>query len=143
MQAMTSFTLHTAFKKPGTRPHTAPASIAPSRQASHNSGPGMNVHFTPIRTATYAPTMNWPDAPMLNRPVLLAKPTERPVRMMGVAAYSTCPRFFMSERPPVRMASRPQKAWAGSATSSTTKPTTRPHKIARSEAIKLEKPAFV
>ena len=39
----------------------------------------------PIQPAIIAPPMNWPVAPMLNRPARKARATASPVRMSGVA----------------------------------------------------------
>ena len=111
---MTSLTLSIALKNPGTSPQTPPASMPIRSPAIQWRPPGKNVQVQPTHTDTAPPTMSWPGAPMLKRPVLNAKPTERPVMISGVARYNTCPRPFMPLlKPPFRMIRSPSKALSG------------------------------
>ena len=80
MLVITSFTLNSALKRPGNRPQMAPPSIEAIRQA-HQGIWNWVAHIM----AKNAPMVYWPGAPMLNRPVLKAKPTERPHISSGAA----------------------------------------------------------
>ena len=72
-----------------------------------------------------APIVYWPDAPMLNSPVLNAKPTDRPHIIRGAAWYSTLPSLSMLEKPVASIAScRPRRA--GIQQDQQYKPSTRP-----------------
>jgi len=50
----------------------------------HCVGPRKS-HRIPTTIAAKAPAINCPGVPMLNSPVLNANPTERPVKIIGVA----------------------------------------------------------
>ena len=65
---------------PGIAPQIAPP-IIPASMATYQG----SWNCMPTVRAKNAPTVYWPDAPMLNRPVLKAKPTERPVIKSGAA----------------------------------------------------------
>jgi len=80
MDVITSLTLNSALHKPGIAPHSAPPAMASSRHRYQGS-----CHSIAPTRANTAPTVYWPVAPMLNRPVLKAKPTESPVISRGAA----------------------------------------------------------
>ena len=63
-----------------------PRMVATSRQTNQGSLSMMAQYRAPK-----APSVYWPEAPMLNRPVLKAKPTERPVMIRGAALASSLP----------------------------------------------------
>ena len=67
------------------RPRQHPGQRA--RAGSAISG-GASLSAAPTATAASAPIRNWPWAPMLNRPALKPRPTDRPPRISGVAATS-------------------------------------------------------
>ena len=77
---MTSLTFRNALKIPGMAPQTAPPREAVSRQAHQGIFKMMALY-----RAKNAPTVYWPAAPILNRPVLKAKATDRPVMTSGAA----------------------------------------------------------
>ena len=84
MVAMTSFTFLYALRIPGINHHSAPPIIPASTENTHCSEPAP-VNTIPVYTAKNEPTTNCPGAPILNNPVLKAKPTDNPVRIIGVA----------------------------------------------------------
>ncbi len=53
----------------------------------------MPLNEVATQTATTAPTVYWPWAPMLNRPTLNANATESPVRISGAVATNVNCRF--------------------------------------------------
>ena len=80
MLVITSFTLNSALNRPGNRPQKAPPTMAASRQTYQGIW-----NWVAKRMAKKAPIVYWPEAPILNRPVLKAKPTERPHIIRGAA----------------------------------------------------------
>ena len=80
IEVMTSWTLNSALNSPGKTPQTAPPIIASKRQTYHGSWNSI----APM-SANAAPTVYCPVAPMLNKPVLNANATERPVMTSGAA----------------------------------------------------------
>ena len=68
------------MKKPGIAPQIAPPIIAASMHTYHGIW-----NCIAATSAKNAPTVYCPVAPMLKRPVLNAKPTERPVIRSGAA----------------------------------------------------------
>ena len=110
MQASTSLMLRKAFTSPGIQPHRAPASMPPRKAMSHTRGAGtVSVGMVSARIRVAAvPIRYWPGAPMLNRPVLKATATDRPVRISGVARKSMLPKFVeLKPKVSVPAASRP------------------------------------
>ncbi len=47
-----------------------------------------------VTVAAMAPTNNWPSAPILNNPVLKAKPTDNPVNVIGRAVVKNSPTYL-------------------------------------------------
>ena len=80
MEVMTSFTLKKALNRPGNTPQMAPPTAAASRQTHQGIW-----NWMANSSAKKLPMVYWPEAPMLNRPVLKAKPTERPQSISGAA----------------------------------------------------------
>src|SRR5699024_8478572 len=89
MEVMTSLTLNSALNRPGKTPQTAPPAMDASRQTYQGIW-----NWMANSRAKKTPRVYWPGAPMLNRPVLKAKPTERPHIISGAAWYSTCEKLF-------------------------------------------------
>ena len=69
-------------------PHNPPAIPASIRATIKCITGGKNVNFIPTKTATNEPNVNCPAAPMLKSPVLKAKPTARPVIIIGTAKFT-------------------------------------------------------
>ena len=63
---------------------TAPPANPPSTQTTRWMTGG-RLTPKPSQVATIAPPIHWPAAPMLNRPARKARPTDRPVKISGVA----------------------------------------------------------
>ncbi len=74
-----------ALRAPTSQPMTTPPASAPSTHTTTWMTAGM-LYAKPSQAATIEPPMNWLCAPMLNRHTRNAIPTERPVRISGVAA---------------------------------------------------------
>ncbi|MDF2657093.1 MAG: hypothetical protein K0R19_3567, partial [Bacillota bacterium] len=111
---------------------------APISAAIQCHGAGRKVHFAPMYTAAKAPIINCPAAPMLNKPVLNAKPTDRPVRISGVAKYSTWPIPLAPVlNPPFNMMTKPSAAWDGLLRSNTTNPNSKPIRMEKMEEYAL------
>ena len=99
---------------PGTAPQRPPQAVAASRQ-THQGSFRISAQYRPPK----APSTYWPAAPMLNRPVLKAKATERPVIISGAASAISMPRGLMWApvfisfslpkllKPPLMIGSRP------------------------------------
>ena len=73
-----------AFSSPTIQPITAPPANPP-RTHTITWMTGGRLTPKPSQVATMAPPIHWPAAPMLNRPARKARPTDRPVRISGVA----------------------------------------------------------
>ena len=81
----------------------APISAPPATPARMTTGIWMGagrLSLAPTSTAHMVPAMYWPSAPMLNRPVLNAKATEMPVRMMGAALMMVLEMYLGLEKMP-------------------------------------------
>ena len=114
MQASTSLMLRKALSRPGITPQSAPAAMPPSSARNHTTIGGMELGFTPgmaicvegmpsaMNSVAAVPARYCPGAPMLNRPVLKATATERPVRITGVARKSMLP-TLAGLKPKVRL----------------------------------------
>ena len=114
MQASTSLMLRKALSRPGITPQSAPAAMPPSSARIQITIGGMALGFTPgmaiceegmpsaMNSVAAVPARYCPAAPMLNRPVLKATATERPVRMTGVARKSMLP-TLAGLKPKVRL----------------------------------------
>ena len=127
---MTSLIFRYALKMPGIAPQTAPKIIAASRQRYHGSCSTIAQYSAPNAPSVYCPA-----APMLNRPVLNAKPTERPVIISGAAFASTVPILRGLLNPLCKITSRPSPiACSALMIASTTTPSSRPMTIQISEA---------
>ena len=130
MAVMTSLMFRYALKMPGSAPQIAPKSIAASRHRYHGHCSTMAQYSAPNAPSVYCPA-----APMLNRPVLNAKPTERPVIISGAALASTVPMLRGLLKPLFKMTSRPSpKACSALMMASTTRPSSRPITMQISEA---------
>ena len=95
MLASTSLMFKNALSAPGIAPQSAPAAMPPRNariQISHGATllDGMP---SAMHSDTSVPMRYWPGAPMLNRPVLNATATDRPVIISGVARKSILPKF--------------------------------------------------
>ena len=86
MAVMTSLMFRYALKMPGSAPQIAPKSIAASRHRYHGHCSTMAQYSAPNAPSVYCPA-----APMLKRPVLNAKATERPHIMSGAAVTISLP----------------------------------------------------
>ena len=89
MEVITSLMFRYALKMPGMAPHSAPNTADTSRH-THQGMPSTMAKYK----APKAPSVYCPAAPMLNRPVLNAKATERPVMISGAVWVSTLPQPY-------------------------------------------------
>ena len=81
------------------------------------------------------PIVYCPDAPILNNPILNAKPTANPVMSIGVAKYNTFPILV---NPPKIIVKKPGNALDGFENSITINPKSKPSAIANKVAPKDE-----
>ena len=93
MQASTSLMFRKALTSPGIAPQSMPARMPPRKASSQISQPGSAPEgmLSAIKSVASVPMRYCPGAPMLNRPVLNASATERPVMTSGVARKSILP----------------------------------------------------
>ena len=98
-----------------------------------------------MHSDTSVPMRYWPGAPMLNRPVLNATATDRPVMMSGVARKSMLPKFvelkpqvstpeavrpvLNTRRKPSQTLDAPSSGFEKPTAAMMTLPTTRPMRI--------------
>ena len=164
MQASTSLMFSRAFIVPGIAPQSAPAST-PARKAR------IHTRKTPIfsvgrlratMSEAIVPIRYCPGAPMLNRPVLKATATERPVMIRGMARKSVLPMLVglkpqVSEpvalrpvenrpkkisRTPSQAPLREMRELNRPTITTTTAPTSRPMRMETSEASSFLVPSF-
>ena len=90
---ITSCAPATAFSRPASAPHAAPARQAAIIASRMWGTAGMLANEEPTQTAKYVPTRYCPWPPMLNSPQRNAKATARPVRISGQVMSSVCCRF--------------------------------------------------
>lgn len=77
--------------------------------------------------ATTAPIVNCPEAPILNNPVFIEKPTDSPVNIIGVAVYKSIPKPLMpSIKPPRKTVSIPENEFVGFVTNNKYHPAIKP-----------------
>ena len=69
MEVITSLILSRALKKPGIDPQIAPAAIAATHATIQLAGDFSGKKKDTSRAANI-PIVNWPDAPILKRPIL-------------------------------------------------------------------------
>ena len=156
MLASTSLMFKNALSAPGIAPQTAPAATPPRNariQISHGATllDGMP---SAMHSDTSVPMRYWPGAPMLNRPVLNATATDRPVMMSGVARKSMLPKFVElkphvstpeavrpvlnrpanTRRKPSQTLDAPSSGFEKPTAAMMTLPTTRPMRIDSSDA---------
>ena len=79
---------------------------------------------------------------MLKSPVLKAKPTDKPVRTIGVAKYITLPILRISRKAPVIIVENPPSACPGLLIKRMTKPNSKPTTMAKIEGKKLRIVSF-
>ena len=103
IEVMTSCIPKRALRAPVIAPMRAPPATPAMTTRGIWSGMGRSS-FAPTSTAQTAPAMYWPSAPMLKRPVLNAKATEMPVRMMGAALMIVFDTYFGLEKTPSKRA---------------------------------------
>ncbi len=84
----TSWAPEVALRKPGMKPHTAPNSIPAHSASGMPMTAGLSRSAAPTATAPRAPIRNCPVTPMLNRPALKARPTDRPPSSSGTVVTS-------------------------------------------------------
>ena len=88
MLVMTSWMPNTALRNPTNPAYRAETSIAEMMTMSTATGLGKSS-MLPTMVATTQPMIYCPSAPILNRPVLIANATPRPVKMIGVERMIT------------------------------------------------------
>ena len=88
MVVTTSWAPRTALRKPGMKPQNAPNSSPAASDRGTAMIAGCSSSWTPTMTAPRAPIRNCPCAPMLNRPALNARPTDRPPSSSGTVETS-------------------------------------------------------
>ncbi len=84
MEVITSLTFISALKMPGISPQSIPPTMPAMIAAIHCIAPGRS-HMNPTYRAKNIPIVYCPEAPILNKPILKANPTARPVMRIGVA----------------------------------------------------------
>ena len=150
MHTITSLTLNFALKKPGMAPQSTPSTVPVSSASVHMIHAGMLPcgMLSATSRLPMAPIRYCPGAPILNRPVLKARETERPVMMSGVAVNSMLPQVKSTSlalpaapgpestmKMPLKASDTGISLEQIAITSSTMKPTSRPPRIQMRDAM--------
>ena len=110
MVVITSWAPVATLSQPGMAPHAPPAPMPAARARGRWIQTGRPSNCTPTQTAPTDPIRNCPAAPMLNRPALMARATDRPVRTNGEVLRTVAAR---PRAVPAEPATKPVKASHG------------------------------